>query len=652
MKLAGNPWPCERCGNPIIVAARAGRLPLSALLCGATAVWLGALAVLHRSGGVLGEAVLVEAALLLVLAFGLRSRATRLWKCPACGLRARARLRHAGPVRPVIVVPAYDNASSIRAVLQRVRAAARDLPIIVVDDGSRDGTGERAREALVGCENDSTVLTQPRNYGKGAAILCGLREALVRGHSHVITIDADGQHFPEDLPEVRRTLAVNPSAIIVGARDLSAASVQGVSRFGRSFSNFWLRVQTGVKLADSQSGFRVYPVAPTLSLGLRGRGYDFEVEVLVMAARAGMPLVAMPIRVYYPPPAERVSHFDLLWDNVRISWVNARLLAGAAFWPWGWPARLAKGDPPLARSRPWSGRSRGGAIGHLIFFSVIRVVGRRVAYLLLYPVAFYFMFATRPAVRASRAFLEVAVGPAPGAWRSFWRSYRHLLTFAQCILDRAITEVSGGRGFTWKSEGEEVLAGCSSGALLVSAHLGNYEVGGALLHTGGFPLNVVMLDAEAQAIKAVHDRFGAAANTPKIIAINRGEFPALSVLGALRRGELVALHGDRIIDERWVWCDFFGRPAPFPTGLFLIAAAARVPLVLTFGFKEGTNHYHFIAEQPRIIDVPRDRRDDALVGHARWYAERLEYYARRYPLQWFNFYDFWATPPKPKVEVV
>jgi predicted LPLAT superfamily acyltransferase len=385
----------------------------------------------------------------------------------------------------------------------------------------------------------------------------------------------------------------------------------------------------------------VYPVAPVLSLGARCRGYDFEVEVLVLAGRAGLPLASTPIRVRYPPANERVSHFHLFWDNVRISWLHTRLLGGVWLWPLGWPARLSRAHPPLARSRRWSGRSRGGALGHLIFFAVLKALGRRPADLLLYPVVLYFMVAAPRALRASRAFLDVACGPAAGPWQRFARSYRHFLTFAQCLVDRAQVQLSGARGFVWRSEGDEAL---DEGGLIVSAHLGNYELGGALLELTGRPLHVVMVDAEAEAIKRVRQQFGTPRQAPRVIAVNHGGLPALSILAVLRSGERVAMHGDRIIDEHWVWCDFFGKPAPFPTGVFFIAAAARKPLVLAFGFREGRGRYRFVAEPPRRIELPPARRQAALLEHVRWYASRLEHYARLYPLHWFNFYDFWAVP--------
>jgi predicted LPLAT superfamily acyltransferase len=639
---ARNPWPCERCGSPVRVVARAARVPFAALILVAAAGALAVLAVRHGASGALGRAVLAMLALLLTARLGFVWRARRAWSCPSCGLRMPPRLAPAGPLQPVVVVPTYNNAATIEEVVRRVRAAAPDLPLLVVDDGSTDGSGERARAALA-AGGQGELLVHAGNRGKGAAVLTGLAAAIERGYSHAITIDADGQHLPEDLPLVCAALESHPTALIVGARDLSQDNVQPISRFGRRFSNFWQVVQTGHRVADSQCGLRVYPTAPTLSLATRARAYDFEVEVLILAARAGMPLVSLSVHVYYPPAQVRVSHFDKLWDNVRIAWVNTRLLAGVLLWPLGWPARFAVVLPPSNVVRAWSGRSRGGALGHLIFFFVLRLVGRRPAYLLLYPVAFYFMLSARVAVRASSQFLAAAVGPLESRWRRFWRSYSHVLSFAQCILDRAAAQVGRTRAFTWASEGHEHLA-ASHGAILLSAHLGNYEIGGALLQEQGVPLNVVMLDGEAAAIKAVHARFGATRPLPKVIAINRSEFPVLAVLRALRAGELVALHGDRLVDEHWALCSFFGRPAAFPTGAFLMAAAARVPIILTLGLKEGPSSYRFIAEPPRMVELGREHRTEELRAHAQWYAGRIEAYARAYPRQWFNFYDFWAAP--------
>lgn len=649
MSAVRNAWPCTRCGHPITVPRRGGRLSPAAALALVLTALLWVLGMAHRhsmSPMVLSQWYLALSALTLLVPLSQRGRRAGAWRCTSCAARQPARRLHAGPVSLVIAVPAYNNAKTIRAVLEDLRRVAPQAALVLVDDGSTDATVvEASRAALT---PPAVHLAHRRNQGKGAAIETALRWALHQGYSHLLTFDGDGQHLAHEVPKVLEAVARSPAAIVVGARDLTGENVSGASRFGRRFSNFWLAVQTGVRFADTQSGLRAYPVAPTLSLGCRASRYDFEVEVLTLAARAGLELRSVAVQVYYPPRSERVSHFRHFWDNARISWVNTRLLVALPLWPVGWPVRLSSGPAPSPVRRPWSGRSRGGAFGHLFFLSVLKLLGRNVAYLLLYPVTLYFVLAARAQIRAVALFLDRATGPVRGPRARLLREVAHVMSFSQSLVDRGLAIVRGSSAFTWDSEGTEFVTGHAAtgrGVLLLSAHLGNYELAGACYGNYKLPINVVMLDGEAEAIKRVYRHFAhPGTQTPRIIATNRGEYPSLQVLSALRSGEAVALHGDRIIDERWVWCDFFGAKAPFPTGVFLLAAAAKVPVVLTFGFKEGASHYRFIAEPPRHIDIPRQGRAEALHAHAQWYASRLEHYAQRYPLQWFNFYDFWASP--------
>ncbi|MCD6526352.1 MAG: DUF2062 domain-containing protein, partial [Desulfuromonas sp.] len=157
----------------------------------------------------------------------------------------------------------------------------------------------------------------------------------------IITIDADAQHYPEDLPLFFQAIAEQPLAIHVGYRDFSVKGIPRSSIFGRHFSNFWLRVQTGCRIGDAQSGYRAYPLALLDHLQFTDCRYSFEVEVLVKACWAGVPLSDVSIQVYYAPGSERISHFDKVRDNVRLSWLNTRLcLRSIAPWP---HKRLIKG---------------------------------------------------------------------------------------------------------------------------------------------------------------------------------------------------------------------------------------------------------------------------------------------------------------------
>ena len=203
-------------------------------------------------------------------------------------------------VRIFIVIPVYNHGKTLKSVV----AGALEVNdnVMVVDDGSTDG----GPETLAGMP--VTLIRHPENQGKGAAIMTAVEAAYDMGATHIVTIDADGQHLPAEFLRFIPLIEEHPEAIIVGTRAFDPASTPALSRFGRVFSNFWLRVQTGYKLKDTQSGFRAYPVSVLRWLNLRERHYDFEVEAVVRAVWAGIPLKEVDISVYYPPRSLRVSH--------------------------------------------------------------------------------------------------------------------------------------------------------------------------------------------------------------------------------------------------------------------------------------------------------------------------------------------------------
>lgn len=248
----------------------------------------------------------------------------------------RDTVRHQQP-RILVVVPVYNHGATLRQVVEGVLTVHPE--VLVVDDGSTDQGLERIADLPV------QVRAHQTNQGKGAAIRTAAQEAAALGATHIVTIDADGQHDPVDLPRFFDAVWGHPLAVIVGARDFATANVPRASRFGRWFSNFWLRVQTGRKLLDTQSGFRAYPVALFEHLEFTETRYAFEVEVLVRSAWAGLDLRDVPIRVHYPPAAQRVSHFRALADNARISWLNTRLtLRSMLPWPHRRIIRQARGS--------------------------------------------------------------------------------------------------------------------------------------------------------------------------------------------------------------------------------------------------------------------------------------------------------------------
>ncbi|MDR1243115.1 MAG: glycosyltransferase family 2 protein [Deltaproteobacteria bacterium] len=243
----------------------------------------------------------------------------------------------------LVVIPLFNHAANIAAVVEGIfaRPAGACWPggtpaALVVNDGSTDDCEEVLPRLCASLNNACravpsaalrplNVLRHERNLGKGAAILSGAAWAAARGFSHMITIDADGQHYPEDIPALMRESALYPDSIIVGSRDFGTGRVPVSSRFGRRFSWFWMRVQTGVDVSDMQSGFRIYPVQLLTCLKFTEKRFAFEMEVLVKASWAGFRIRTVPVRVHYPPAAERVSHFKLFYDNFRITVMNTKL---------------------------------------------------------------------------------------------------------------------------------------------------------------------------------------------------------------------------------------------------------------------------------------------------------------------------------------
>jgi glycosyltransferase involved in cell wall biosynthesis len=215
----------------------------------------------------------------------------------------------------VAIVPAYEAARTVGAVVAglttRFAAAVGDGSVIVVDDGSTDATGSIAGSA--GAE----VLRHPTNRGKGAALRTGLEHARALGARMAVTVDADGQHLPEEALRLAEHDAPD-DALVLGVRDLVLAGAPKPNQFSNGISNYFLSLFTGRALHDTQCGLRRYPVAETLALGPRDDGYAFEAECVLRAARAGLRIVEVPVNVYYPPESERVSHFHVVRDPARI----------------------------------------------------------------------------------------------------------------------------------------------------------------------------------------------------------------------------------------------------------------------------------------------------------------------------------------------
>lgn len=230
------------------------------------------------------------------------------------------------------IVPFFNNEKTVGAVIKSIKDAG--YPVLAVSDGSTDSSLEKARQA-----NPDYIVSYPENKGKGYALRQGFRSAFSEGFHYAVVFDADGQHTLSgakamidkalELPEERRR-----RTIIVGSR--SRRGADGGGKFANNFSNFWLTVQTGKRLGDTQSGMRLYPMEKIFKVNFLGRRYEFETEILVRMAWRGFDLLEVPVDVLYPE--DRVTHFRKGADFARISLMNTFLTGAAVFY--GYPRML------------------------------------------------------------------------------------------------------------------------------------------------------------------------------------------------------------------------------------------------------------------------------------------------------------------------
>ena len=233
-----------------------------------------------------------------------------------------------------VVLPTYNNGSTLHNVVERVLNYCSD--VIVVNDGCTDQTAE----ILNSFKNRITVVDYGCNKGKGYALKQGFKQALSMGFLYVLTLDTDGQHFPEDIPLFIETVEKHPNALIVGSRNLNQENMPGGNTFANKFSNFWFKVQTGINLPDTQTGYRLYPLTLMPNLSFVTSRYEAELELLVFSAWLDIELIPIKINVFYPKAEERVTHFRPFWDFFRISVLNTILCVLAVFF--GWPMRLIR----------------------------------------------------------------------------------------------------------------------------------------------------------------------------------------------------------------------------------------------------------------------------------------------------------------------
>jgi predicted LPLAT superfamily acyltransferase len=306
-------------------------------------------------------------------------------------------------------------------------------------------------------------------------------------------------------------------------------------------------------------------------------------------------------------------------------------------------------DNPKKKHWSGSGQLRGGRWGIWFFITALRVFGLRITYLLAVPPAIYFSFAS-PDVAATMDFHRRIFGPLPW-WKRRWFVFKHYFSFGRALVDRTAILAGNKEKFTFFFDGEKHLRAALArgrGVLLLTAHVGNWEAGGQLLSRLDTPVTVTGFDNEVPEIRALLD---SAANMKfRLLPLTGSPTDIIPLMAALRRGEVVAMLGDRSYGSPSARLPFLGGLAAFPVGAYVMAAMAGAPLMHAFSLREPGGHYRFFGFPPQDLELPtRNERDAYLKKCAGNFAQNLETVVRRDPFQWYNFYPFWELTKPPEL---
>ncbi|MDQ3230585.1 MAG: glycosyltransferase family 2 protein [Pseudobdellovibrionaceae bacterium] len=526
--------------------------------------------------------------------------------------------------RLLLLVPVYNHAALLRQVLRDLDLV--NLPLVIVDDGSTDAIHDVLKEFP-----QHTVLKHGTNRGKGEALRTGMQWALAQGYTAVLTFDADGQHRTEDIPKLVAAWHQDPSAIYLGVRDFGAASSGPIprgSKIGRFWSNFFVWVETGQTMLDTQTGLRIYPLHRRLLRCLKAQRYHFEVEILVRAVWMGLKVGNIPVGVIYPRPEERVSHFRAWVDTFRMGGLHIRFVVLRLLMVLG-----------LYRQRSLKSQEEIGGSGLIAW--LVQRLGIRFCYtLMILPVMFIFLkeSSRRAAIMEFHAQLRPAasrLGRLKSSLSNFWY-------FGMSLLDR-LNPAGNSSILAPTTVSEEMWRQIlGQGSIFVGAHYGDWFLV-ALRKREVFdrPMGLVMDPrGTPEFMEKVMDMYG-----DRIRIIDPFQDPlyfALDVKHILDDGGHVCFLGDRLqgrARQYSVSLPFLGKEAAFLQAPFDLALRLRVP-VLYFGCTKqgitpGAPYQIFLHS---IYDgrerLPARTLVERYVGH-------LETQVQTAPQHWFNFIPFW-----------
>ncbi len=557
------------------------------------------------------------------------------------------------------IIPIYNHGETIAAVVAAVQD--QGLKCFVIDDGSDQATQEKLQQ-LVQLYPQVTLSRLPENQGKGVAVTTGFKIAFESGFSHGLQIDADGQHAFSDIEKLVRLGKQSPESLISGL-PIYDESIPKARLYGRYITHFWVWIETlSFQIKDSMCGFRLYPLAACCELMEKthiGTHMDFDTEMMVKLYWQGVAVEFLPTKVIYP--ADGISHFRALQDNIAISKMHTRLLFGML---WRsprllWRKLFAKQRLAIQQKQSenehWSKQQeRGNHLGLTFTLKAYRLFGPSVFRFFLYPVIGYFFLTGSRARRYSQQFLNriyqfdnQALEKKPGLFDSF----SHFMSFGRAGIDKLSSWMGDIRPETVSFDQRQVfdeLVASQKGAVFIGSHLGNLELGRALSkYESDLVINAIVFSDNAQQFSEQLKRTNPEYDVNLIQISSLGPEMAMRLKDKVDRGEILVIVGDRTstsVEGRVCYANFLGQLAPFPQGPFIIASLMECPVYLMFCMQDGRKHkLYFESFAEEGICLPRRQRQQVLQQVIERYALRLQHYALKYPFQWFNFFDFWNS---------
>ena len=578
--------------------------------------------------------------------------------------------------RACFLIPCYNHGSTVSSVLESL--GGFNLPVVLVDDGSDIHTKNILQEASRPAH--ISLVTLNENQGKGGAVKAGIKKAHELGFTHAIQIDADGQHDLDALPKLLQSSQARPEHLISG-KPIYDDTVPKARLYGRYMTHIWVWIETlSLSIKDSMCGFRAYPIEKTqhvLSKYDIGSRMDFDIEILVRLYWEDCEIDFIDTKVIYPEGG--VSHFDALWDNVKISWMHTRLFFGMLPRAPKLIARHFKkpstssvnaithktsntntaisSEDSKGNEPHWSRtQERGTVLGIKLLLAIYTLLGRKVFNVILRLVMRYYHLTGTRARTASEQYLFQLKAYAEQQNIELPKdltSYNHLLSFGHTMLDKLAAWKGDFSVENLSIHGQdqfESMVENKQGVLILGSHLGNIELCRALgRRHSHIKINALVFTEHAERFNSVMKAVNPSSDLNLIQVSSMGPDTAILLQQKLEQGEWIVIVGDRTStskESRSVWANFLGKEAPFPQGPFMLASVLKAPVFLLFGLRDDNKtkpHFNVYFEHfsDKIV-LPRKTREQSFQEVVQQYANRLQHYTLKAPLQWYNFFNFWT----------